>query len=115
MEGNILATERWINLGCYDEAIKELHDRPASVKSTMEGVKLWVRLCVANERWTEVDMMRETLAKHAPEDLYTPFKQAESLTTSEEAKKSWFFSHIDFLWYIGVLGGYPCTLRLAQT
>lgn len=74
----IKAAEGWIELGSYDEAAEELHNCPALVKSSVEWVKLWVRVYVAKERWREVEVMCETLAKHAPADPFTIFNRAEA-------------------------------------
>lgn len=78
MDFSLLAAEGWIELGNFDEAAEELHNCPPSVKSSIEWLKLWVRIYVATQRWTEVEMMCETLAKHAPDDPFTVLNQAES-------------------------------------
>lgn len=78
MHPNLLAAEGWIDLGNFDEAATELHNCPAAVKSSIEWVQLWVRIYAATNHWHEVEMMCETLAKHAPDDPFTIFNQAES-------------------------------------
>lgn len=72
------AAEGWIELGNYDEASEELHSCPPAIKSTVECLKLWVRIYAAQNHWREVEMICETLAKHAPEDPFTIFNQAEA-------------------------------------
>ena len=78
MHPNIRAAEGWIELGNYDEAAEELHNCPPAIKSTVEWVKLWVRIYAAQNHWREVEMMCETLTHHAPEDSFTIFHQAEA-------------------------------------
>ena len=73
------AAEGWIELGNFDEAAAELHNCPPAVKSSVEWVKLWVRIYAAKNRWADVEMFCETLAKHAPDDPFTIFHQAEAL------------------------------------
>jgi tetratricopeptide (TPR) repeat protein len=75
---NVRAAEGWIDLGNYDEAAEELHNCPPAVKSSIEWVKLWVRVYAATNQWREVEMMCETLARHAPNDPFTIFNQAEA-------------------------------------
>jgi len=75
---NVLAAEGWIELGNYDEAAEELHNSPPEIKSSIEWIKLWVRIYAAKSRWIEVEMMCETLVKHAPDDPFTIFNRAEA-------------------------------------
>jgi tetratricopeptide (TPR) repeat protein len=79
MDPRIRAAEGWIELGNYDEAAEELHNCPPEIKSSLPWLKLWVRVYVATEHWREVEMMCETLVKHAPDDPFTLFNYGESM------------------------------------
>lgn len=79
MHPNLLAAEGWIELGNFDEAAEQLHNCPPAVKSSVPWLKLWIRVYAATNRWVEVEMMCETLAKHDPDDPFTIFNQAEAL------------------------------------
>lgn len=72
------AAEGWIELGDYDEAAEELHNCPPAVKSSVAFVKLWVRIYAAKGRWVDVEQYCELLAKHAPDESFTIFTQAEA-------------------------------------
>jgi hypothetical protein len=74
----LLAAEGWIELDNFDEAAEELHNCPPEIKSSLPWLKLWVRVYAATNHWREVEMMCETLAKHAPDDPFTIFNYAES-------------------------------------
>jgi tetratricopeptide (TPR) repeat protein len=90
----IRAAEGWIELGNYDEAAEELHNCPPAIKSSMPWVKLWVRVHVATKHWREVEMMCETLAKHAPEDPFTVFNRAEAFHRQHRSREAFeVFSH----------------------
>jgi tetratricopeptide (TPR) repeat protein len=85
---NLLAAEGWIELGNYDEAVEELHNCPVPVKSSVEWVKLWVRIYAATHRWREVEIMCETLAKHAATDPFTIFHQAEAFHRQSRSREA---------------------------
>lgn len=74
----ILSVEGWIELLNFREAAAELHDFPPHLKSSVEFIRLWVQVYAATNAWTEVEMMCETLLKHAPEDSFALFHQAEA-------------------------------------
>lgn len=78
MHPKLRAAEGWIDLGNYDEAAEELHNCPPAIKSSIGWVKLWVTIYVATQRWVEVEMMTETLVKHAPDDPFTLTHRAEA-------------------------------------
>jgi tetratricopeptide (TPR) repeat protein len=94
MHPNILAAEGWIELGNYDEAAEELHNCRPATKTSVEWIKLWVRVYAATRRWAEVEMMCETLAKHTPEDPFTIFNRAEALHRQCRSQEAFeLFSH----------------------
>jgi len=94
VHSNIRAAEGWIELGNFDEAAEELHNCPPAVKSSIEWVKLWVRIYTMKQRWVDVEMMTETLMKHAPEDPFTVFNRAEAFHRQGRSKDAFqLFSH----------------------
>jgi tetratricopeptide (TPR) repeat protein len=72
------AAEGWIELDNFDQAAEELHNCAPAIKSSVEWIKLWIRIYSAKQHWREVEMMCETLVKHAPEDPFTIFNQVEA-------------------------------------
>jgi tetratricopeptide (TPR) repeat protein len=113
---NIRAAEGWIDLGNYDEAAEELNNCPVPVKSSIEWVKLWVRIYSATNDWREVQMMTETLAKHAPDDPFTITHQAEAFHKqgrSREAFATFQYAPSEFKQgadYIYAIARYLCAL-----
>lgn len=58
----------WIDLGNFKEAAEELNQLPSRFKSTIHFVKAWIRIYVAQEAWSNVQSMCQTLVRHAPND-----------------------------------------------
>ena len=78
-EWRFRSAEGWIELGNYAEAAEELHAFPSDLKSTTAWLRLWVRIYAATHMWPNVEAMCETLLRHAPDDPFAIFHQAEAL------------------------------------
>ena len=88
----------WIDLGNYDEAAEELHRPRPPFKSTVHFVKAWIRIYVAQKAWSNVQLMCETLLRHAPDDpkgylqlaeaFHDQGKHADAIATLSQALES---------------------------
>lgn len=74
----LLAAEGFIELGMYDDAAGLLLDLPPAQKSTIQYFKLWIRVYAAKNAWTNVELMCESLALHAPDDPFLIHHTAEA-------------------------------------
>jgi len=73
----LLAVEGWLELGDIDAAIEELHNAPASLKSSPDILRLWIVIYARKQRWAEVETICEGLLKKVPDDHFAIMHQAE--------------------------------------
>ena len=119
-----MAVEGWIDLGNFAEAAEELHNLPPALKSSEAFCRLWVRIYEATKHWREVEIMCETLLKHAPHDHFAIRHQAEAFHQqgrSREAFSAYQYAPTEFKQgadYFYALGRYLCAIgqpRFAET
>jgi hypothetical protein len=79
--------EGWIELAAYSEAAEELHNLPPALTSSVEFCRLWVRIYTATKKWSSVDVMSETLLKHAPDDHFAIAIRQRRSTSRAAAEK----------------------------
>lgn len=110
------SVEGWIELGNFSEAAAELYNFPSDSKSTIEFLRLSVRIHSGTKAWSNVEMMCETLLKHVPEDSFALFHQAEAFHRQGRSREAFAaFQHAPIGFkrgpaYFYALGRYLCAL-----
>jgi hypothetical protein len=79
MHHGLLRAEGWLELGNVDEAAVELHNLPSEVKSSVEVLRLWVRVYALGKAWNDLEVMCDLLLHHSPGDTIGVLHKAEVL------------------------------------
>lgn len=79
MHHQLAAVEGWLELGNWREASEELHNLPPSMKSSIEVLRLWVRVYRLAEAWPSLEEVADLLLAHVPGDPLGVENKAEAL------------------------------------
>jgi len=79
LNDNYLLAEGWLELGDFREAELALQQLPARARATQRGLRLWLRLSLALERWPEIEAAARQLRSAFPADISLILHEAVAL------------------------------------